>query len=95
MTFPVTPLGELIFVAPEPSVRGSRIVLSDERKSYRGRVLAAGPGIPLPDGSAIPMEVKVDDVVTYDRTTGIESVFDQRRVLIMRESDALTVEPAP
>lgn len=90
MSFPITPLGELCFVQPE-SIEGIVQVL-DERKALRGRIVACGPGRPLPDGNSAPMEVKVGDVVRVKQGNAVEAVFNQQRHWIVRESDLLCIE---
>jgi co-chaperonin GroES (HSP10) len=88
--FPVTPLGELCFIAPE-SLDGL-IQTLDPGKSFRGRIVAAGPGRPMPDGSAAPMDVKVGDVVRIKQGNAVEGIFDRKMHWIVRESDLLAVE---
>lgn len=90
MKFPVTPLGELCFIAPE-SLDGL-IQTLDPGKSFRGRIVAAGPGRPLPDGSSAPMAVCVGDVVRIKQGNAVEAVFENKRHWIVRESDLLAVE---
>lgn len=90
MKFPVTPLGELCFIAPE-SLDGL-IQTLDPGKSFRGRIVAAGPGRPLPDGSSAPMAVRVGDVVRIKQGNAVEAVFENKRHWIVRESDLLAVE---
>lgn len=90
MRFPVTPLGELCFIAPE-SLDGL-IQTLDPGKSFRGRIVAAGPGRPMPDGSSAPMQVRVGDVVRIKQGNAVEAVFDQKMHWIVRESDLLAVE---
>lgn len=90
MKFPVTPLGELCFIAPE-SLDGL-IQTLDPGKSFRGRIVAAGPGRPMPDGSSAPMQVRVGDVVRIKQGNAVEAVFDQKMHWIVRESDLLAVE---
>lgn len=86
---PIQPIGDLLFVEPEANT--SRII-TDPRASWRGKVVAAGPGAPLPDGTLVPMEVGVGDYVRLKPTNAIESVFNQTRVWIVKESDVLAVE---
>ena len=90
MRFPVTPLGELCFIAPE-SLDGLVQTL-DPAKALRGRVVACGPGRPLPDGSSAPMQIRVGDVVRVKQGNAVEAIFAQKRHWIVRESDLLAVE---
>lgn len=84
------PLGDLCFI--EPEAEASAIHILDERKALRGRVVACGPGRPLSDGSAVPMEVKVGDIVRLKQGNAIEAIFTQKRMWIVREADLLCVE---
>lgn len=84
------PLGEICFI--EPEALDGMVQVLDERKALRGRIIACGPGRPLPDGSAAPMEVKVGDIVRVKQGNAIEAVFTQKRTWIVRESDLLCVE---
>lgn len=81
MSFPVSPIDNLVFVAPE--AQSGLVEIPDARRALRGRVLAAGPKV---------SEVKVNDMVRLALGKAIEAVFDQRRVWITRESELLAVE---
>jgi co-chaperonin GroES (HSP10) len=89
MSLPIQPIGDLLFVEPAGEV--SRIVV-DPRASWRGKVVAAGPGRPLPSGGCIPLEVKVGDMVRLKPTNAIESVWGQTPIWIVKEEDVLAVE---
>lgn len=89
--FPVEPLGALLFVEP---AQASKIQLVDPRKAWRGKVLAAGPGEPLPEGGSRPMSVAVGDVVYLHPSRAIEGVFNQTRVWITDEKNVLAMEAA-
>jgi chaperonin GroES len=92
--FPITPLGDLIFVRRENDYLGPIVQVSLERrvqKSLRGKVIAVGPGRPLPDGSAVPMELKIGDGVCFGIASGMEAKFEGIDILCMREEDVLGV----
>ena len=84
------PLGEICVIEPE-SIDGV-IQTLDARKALRGRIVACGPGRPLPDGSAIPMQVKVGDVVRIKQGNAIDGIFNQKRIWVVNESALLAVE---
>ena len=88
---PIQPIGDLLFVEPA-QLEASKIVIVNPRSAWRGKVVAAGPGAPLPDGTLVPMEVGVGDYVRLKPTNAIESVWNQTRVWIVREADVLAVE---
>lgn len=89
MSLPIQPIGDLLFVEPEANT--SRII-TDPRASWRGKVVAAGPGRPLADGRTVPMEVGVGDIIRLKPTNAIESVYNQTSVWIVKEEDVLAVE---
>lgn len=88
---PIQPIGDLLFVEPA-QLEATKIVIIDPRSAWRGRVVAAGPGAPRPDGSTVPMECKPGDYVRLKPTNAIESVWNQTRIWIVKESDVLAVE---
>jgi|SRR3954447_303625 len=92
----VKPLGDRLvvrrFAADEKTAGG--IVLPDtaKNKPQKGKVLAAGPGRLLKDGSRKGMQVKAGDTVLFTNWAGDE--FRQRggdEILVMREEDVLAV----
>lgn len=94
MRFP-EPLGENVLLERIDDyggmcLRGVDPALRD-RQGLRARVLAVGPGKPLPDGTAAPMEVKRGDVVLIGRAQGAELNYAGRPLLAIRESDVLAV----
>jgi co-chaperonin GroES (HSP10) len=91
--FPVSPIGSLLFIEPL-QLESTVAVVIDPRKSWRGKVLAAGPGAPLPDGSVTPMECKVDDIVRLKPANAIEAVFGQQKIWVVKDEDVLAIEDA-
>jgi chaperonin GroES len=71
------------------------IVLPDtaKEKPQEGEVLAVGPGRVTEDGTRIPMDVKVGDLVIYAKYGGTEIKIDGDEVMILRESDILAKRP--
>jgi chaperonin GroES len=71
------------------------IVLPDtaKEKPQEGEVLAVGPGRVTEDGTRIPMDVKVGDIVIYAKYGGTEIKVDGEEVMILRESDILAKRP--
>lgn len=90
MTFPITPLGELCFI--EPASMDGLVQTLDPAKALRGKIVATGPGRPMPDGSSAQMDVKVGDFVRIKQGNAVEAVFGQKMHWIVRESDLLCVE---
>jgi co-chaperonin GroES (HSP10) len=91
--FPVEPIGSLLFIEPL-QLKAAVAVVVDPRKSWRGKVLAAGPGAPLPDGSLAPMECKIGDIVHVRPTQAIEAVFGHTQVWVTDDSNILAIEAA-
>ncbi len=85
-----SPLGENVVVRVVDEYDGPLALAQGEsrvRRSLRGVVVAVGPGAPLANGSARPMEVKRGDVVFFGAMTGMEANFAGDPVRVMRESD--------
>lgn len=55
-----------------------------KEKPQQGKVVAAGPG-----KKDEPMEVKVGDVVLYGKYSGTEVTIDEKKYLIIKQSDIL------
>lgn len=92
----VKPLGDRVvvrrFEADEKTAGG--IILPDNAKGkpQKGKVLAAGPGRLLKDGSRRGIQVKEGDTVIFTSWAGDE--FRERKgdeILVMREDDILAV----
>ena len=69
------------------------IVLPDsaKEKPQRGKVISAGAGKLLEDGSRSKMQVKKDDEVLFTSYAGTEVKLDGKEYLIMDESDIMAV----
>jgi chaperonin GroES len=91
------PLGDRIIVQRQESQdkTAGGIFLPDaaKNKPQRGKVLAAGPGKLLKDGTRRPMQVQEGDMVLFTSWAGDE-FRDQKirsEILVMREEDVLAV----
>jgi chaperonin GroES len=69
------------------------IVLPDsaKEKPQRGKVVSAGPGKTLEEGSTKKMQVKKGDTVLFTSYAGTEVKIGGKEHLIMSESDILAV----
>ena len=89
------PLGDRLVVEPleieEKTASGIILPETAKEKPQEGTVLAAGPGRTDDDGKRIAMDVKVGDVVLYAKYAGTEVKIDDRKLLILKESDILAV----
>jgi chaperonin GroES len=89
------PLGDRLVVEPQEKEEktASGIILPEtaKEKPQEGTVLAAGPGRVDDDGKRIEMDVKTGDVVLYAKYAGTEIKIDDRKLLIVKESDILAI----
>jgi chaperonin GroES len=89
------PLADRLVVEPseQEEVTAGGIILPEtaKEKPQQGKVVAAGPGRTDEDGKRVTMEVKVGDKVLYAKYSGTEIKVDNKKVLILRESDVLAI----
>ena len=89
------PLGDRLVVEPQEKEErtASGIILPEtaKEKPQEGTVLAAGPGRTDDEGKRLPMDVKVGDVVLYARYAGTEVKINDKKLLILKESDILAI----
>jgi chaperonin GroES len=90
------PLGDRLVIEAieqdETTASGILIPETAKEKPQEGRVLAAGPGRLDDNGKRITMGVKVGDRVLYAKYGGTEiKLEDNKKVLILRESDVLAL----
>jgi len=92
------PLGDRVVIEPlkQEERTESGIVLPEKAKEkpMRGHVVAVGKGR-VEEGKTIPLDVSVGDLVLYNKYAGTEIKYEQKELLIMRESDVLGIlEPS-
>ena len=89
------PLADRLVVEPlekdEKTASGIILPETAKEKPQEGTVLAAGPGRTDDDGKRIPLDVKVGNVVLYAKYAGTEVKIDDRKLLILKESDILAI----
>lgn len=89
------PLGDRLVVEPiereERTASGIILPETAKEKPQEGKVLAAGPGRTDDDGKRIPMDVKVGDTVLYAKYAGTEVKINDKKLLILKESDILAI----
>ena len=89
------PLSDRLVVDPlekeEKTASGIILPETAKEKPQEGKVLAAGPGRTDDDGQRIPMDVKTGDVVLYAKYAGTEIKIDNKKLLILKESDILAI----
>jgi chaperonin GroES len=93
------PLGDRLVVEPiekeERTASGIILPETAKEKPQEGNVLAVGPGRTDDDGKRIPMDVKTGDVVLYAKYAGTEVKIDDKKLLILKESDVLAIVEKP
>ncbi len=89
------PLGDRVVVEPaekeERTASGIILPETAKEKPQEGEILAVGPGRRDDDGKLIPMDVKKGDSVLYAKYAGTEVKIDDRKLLILKESDILAI----
>lgn len=93
--FNIRPLSSRLVVEPTEKAdkTASGIILPEtaKEKPQEGTILAVGPGRIDTAGKRIAMDVKTGDVVLFARYTGAEIKIDDRKLLILMESDILAI----
>jgi chaperonin GroES len=86
----IKPLADRVLIEPKEAETktASGIFIPDtaKEKPQQGKVLAAGPG-----KKDEPMEVKVGDMVLYGKYSGTEVTVDDKKYLIVKQSDILAI----
>lgn len=74
------------------SVKGGIVIPGREQESTNtGTVVAVGNGALLDNGSRVPMDVNVGDVVVYTHFSGTPIQVEKETFLILNERDILVV----
>ena len=89
------PLGDRVVVDPlekeERTASGIILPETAKEKPQEGTIIAVGPGRRDDDGKLVPMDVKLGDVVLYAKYAGTEIKLEDKKVLILKESDILAI----
>ena len=89
------PLGDRVVVEPlekdEKTASGIILPETTKEKPQEGEVLAAGPGRTDENGKRVPMDVKKGDIVLFAKYAGTEIKIDDKKLLILKESDILAI----
>ena len=84
------PLADRVVIEPKEAETktASGIYIPDtaKEKPQQGTIVAAGPG-----KKDEPMEVKVGDVVLYGKYAGTEVTVEDKKYLIVKQSDILAI----
>ena len=86
----IRPLADRVVIEPKEAetktAAGRYIPDTAKEKPQQGTVVAAGPGKKDEE-----MEIKVGDVVLYGKYSGTEVTVDDKKYLIMKQSDILAI----
>ena len=86
----IRPLADRVLIEPKEAetktASGLYIPDTAKEKPQQGVVIAAGPG-----KKAEPMEVKVGDQVLYGKYAGTEVTVEDKKYLIVKQSDILAI----
>lgn len=95
MALNLKPLGSRLVIEPieQEDITASGLVLPEtaKEKPQKGKVLSIGPGDRDEEGKRIPMDVKMGDTVLFAKYSGTEIKVDQKKLLILKESDVLAI----
>ena len=91
----VTPLHDRIIVSRieegEQKVGGIIIPDTAKEKPQQGKVIAAGNGKRLEDGTVVALDVKPGDRILFGKYSGSEIRLEENEYLILREDEILAV----
>ena len=86
----IRPLADRVVLEPKEAetktAAGLYIPDTAKEKPQHGKVVACGPG-----KKDEPMEVKVGDEVLYGKYAGTEVTVDEKKYLIVRQSDIMAI----
>lgn len=90
----IKPLADRVVIkkveAEEKTTSGIILPGSAKEQPQIAKVIEVGPG-EIVDGKHIPMEVKVNDKVIYQKYAGTEVKIDNQEYTILRQSDILAI----
>jgi len=75
----------------EKSSGGLYIPDTAKEKPQKGEIIAVGPGRVTDDGKLQKMDVKVGDIILFDKYSGSKISMDDVEYLIIREDDILGI----
>lgn len=88
-----TPTGNYLLIEPIelPDTTPSGIILpeSSKERPNQGKVISVGPGQISDKGDAIPVSVKENDTVLFQKYSGVEFKLEGKKYLIMRDTEIL------
>ena len=90
------PLGDRVLVEPlEPEAKSAGGIFLPEAAQEApraGKIIAVGTGHRTDDGTLIPVEVKVGDVVMYTKYGGNEIKLEGKTYLLLDQQSVLAIQ---
>jgi len=95
MAITIHPLSDRVVIEPgegeDVTPGGILVPETAKEKPQRGTIIAVGAGRRDKNGKLVVMGVKVGDKVLYAKYAGAEINVDNKKVLILKETDILAV----
>ena len=95
MALKLRPLGDRVLVEPiereEITASGIYVPETAKERPQEGMVVAVGPGRKDDDGKLVSMDVKKGDRVLYAKYGGTEVKLEEKKYLILKETDILAI----
>jgi chaperonin GroES len=95
MALKLKPLADRLVVEPieqeEVTATGIYVPETAKEKPQEGKVVAVGPGRKDDEGKRIPIDVAEGDTVLYAKYGGTEVKLEDKKLLILKESDILAI----
>jgi chaperonin GroES len=95
MALKLRPLADRLMVEPiereDMTISGIYVPETAKEKPQEGKVIAVGPGRRDDEGERIPMDVAEGDRVLYAKYGGTEVKIEEKKYLILKESDVLAI----
>ena len=89
------PLADRVVIEPldreERTASGIILPETAKEKPQEGRIVSVGPGRRDEDGKLVPMDVKEGDTVLFAKYAGTEIKVEDKKLLILKESDILAI----
>ncbi|WGI19539.1 co-chaperone GroES [Latilactobacillus sakei] len=89
------PLEDRVVIAvkdeAEQTVGGIVIASNAKQKPQTGKVVAVGVGAMTSDGQRIPLDVKENDEVIYDKYAGSEVEYEGQQYLVLHAKDIIAI----
>ncbi len=73
----------------EKTSTGIYVPTAKGKKQQIGEVVAVGSGMVLNDGTKVPPESKVGDIVVFEQYAGTKIVDEGRALIVLKETDLL------